>query len=165
MYIPDDLMKNIHRVFSILWLKAGISAPSVCVGISNCCLGSQEAVRYISIGPLNAILTRLPPRASFKTPLTWIKESLSLNVREKASKEEIEAARKEQAEKGQLSVFESLPPAEGEEEVTPGAGVVKPKKVHTEVCCLCCHFIRRVLCVFWCSTNTPLPISKYPTAS
>ena len=71
--------------------------------------------------------------ASFKTPLTWIRESLSLNVREKATQEEIEAARKEQAEKGQLSVFESMPPAEGEKGAEPGARFVKPKKVHTEV--------------------------------
>ncbi|KAJ3488692.1 hypothetical protein NLI96_g2661 [Meripilus lineatus] len=55
-----------------------------------------------------------------------------MNVREKASKEEIEAAKKEQADKGQLSVFESLPPAESEEGEATGSQFVKPKKVHTE---------------------------------
>lgn len=60
-----------------------------------------------------------------------------MNVREKASKEEIEAAKKEQADKGQLSVFESLPPAESEEGEATGSQFVKPKKVHTEVSPIC----------------------------
>ncbi|KAI9001441.1 ribosomal protein L22 [Trametes punicea] len=71
---------------------------------------------------------RLP---NFRSPVTWLRESLAQNVRERNTREEIEAARKQAAEKGQLSVFESVPSVpEGE------AGVEEvpawKKKTYTE---------------------------------
>ncbi|PSS05378.1 hypothetical protein PHLCEN_2v3867 [Hermanssonia centrifuga] len=60
--------------------------------------------------------------ASFKSPLAWLRESLSLGVREKHSAEELAAARKEQAEKGQGSIFDSLDVAEeGKEDASTTA--------------------------------------------
>lgn len=47
--------------------------------------------------------------ASFKNPFRWLQESLDLKFRQQHSPEEIEEARKQQIEKGQGSVFESLP--------------------------------------------------------
>ena len=52
-------------------------------------------------------------------------------MRQKNTEEEIEAARRQAAEKGQLGVFESLPTVEGEEK-----GEAVPawkKKTYTEV--------------------------------
>ncbi|KAI0677121.1 ribosomal protein L22 [Trametes maxima] len=67
---------------------------------------------------------------NFKGPVAWLRESLAPSVREQNTKEEIEAARKQAAEKGQLSVFDSVPTvAEGE------AGEEVPawkKKTYTE---------------------------------
>ncbi|TBU49379.1 mitochondrial 50S ribosomal protein L22 [Dichomitus squalens] len=70
---------------------------------------------------------RLP---NFKGPVQWLQETLSPNVRQKNTEEEIEAARRQAAEKGQLGVFESMPTVEGEEE-----GEAVPawkKKTYTE---------------------------------
>ena len=61
--------------------------------------------------------------------MAWLRESLAPNVREKATEEEVEAARKQAAEKGQLSVFESVPTIEEGEEAVP----VRSKKTYTEV--------------------------------
>ncbi|KAI0353534.1 ribosomal protein L22 [Trametes cingulata] len=65
---------------------------------------------------------RLP---NFKSPVTWLRESLAPSVRQQNTKEEIEAARKQAAEKDQLSVFESLPT------ITEGEAGAK-KKTYTE---------------------------------
>ncbi|KAI0775925.1 ribosomal protein L22 [Trametes elegans] len=67
---------------------------------------------------------------NFKGPVSWLRESLTPNVRQQNTKEEIEAARKQAAEKGQLSVFESVPSVEEGE-----AGEKVPawkKKTYTE---------------------------------
>ena len=73
---------------------------------------------------------------NFKGPVAWLRESLAPNVRQKNTEEEIEAARQQAAERGQLSVFESVPTitegeaaAEGGEEVVPAW----KKKTYTEV--------------------------------
>ncbi|RDX55482.1 ribosomal protein L22 [Lentinus brumalis] len=67
---------------------------------------------------------------NFKGPVAWLRESLAPNVRQSNTKEEIEAARKQAAEKGQLSVFDSVPTVEGAEE---GAEVPAwRKKTYTE---------------------------------
>lgn len=59
--------------------------------------------------------------------MSWVRNKLQLQTLEKNSKEEVEAARRAQIEKGQGSVFDALPPVEGESE-----GVVarpsKPKR-------------------------------------
>ena len=44
--------------------------------------------------------------ASFRNPLTWLRESLTPNVRQKNTEEELEAARKAEAEKGEGSIFD-----------------------------------------------------------
>ncbi|KAI0080901.1 mitochondrial 50S ribosomal protein L22 [Panus rudis PR-1116 ss-1] len=68
--------------------------------------------------------------ASFKSPLGWIKESLSMGTREKSSEEEVAAARKEQIEKGQASVFETIAPAVESESIEEGTATLKKK--HTQ---------------------------------
>lgn len=74
---------------------------------------------------------------NFKGPVAWLRESLAPNVRQSNTKEEIEAARKQAAEKGQLSVFDSVPTVEGAEE---GAEVPAwRKKTYTEVSTLHCR--------------------------
>ncbi|KAM5540391.1 hypothetical protein V8D89_005849 [Ganoderma adspersum] len=73
------------------------------------------------------ISMRLP---NFKGPVQWLRESLAPNVRQQNTQEEIEAARRQAAEKGQLGVFESVPTVEGAE-----AGAAVPswkKKTYTE---------------------------------
>lgn len=52
-------------------------------------------------------------------------------MRKKNTEEEVAAAKKEQAEKGQLSVFESLPAAVTEESTSTTVA----RKKYTEVCC------------------------------
>ena len=71
---------------------------------------------------------RLP---NFKGPVQWLRESLAPNVRQKNTEEEIEAARRQAAEKGQLGVFESVPTVE-EEATSEGVPAWK-KKTYTEV--------------------------------
>ena len=53
--------------------------------------------------------------SNFKSPVAWLRESLAPNVRQKNTEEEIEAARKQAAQKDQLSVFESVPTIEKSE--------------------------------------------------
>lgn len=78
---------------------------------------------------LSSASFRLP---SFKGPVTWLRESLAPGVREQNTKEEIEAARKRAAEKGQLGVFESAPTlVEGD--VTAEETPAWKKKTYTEV--------------------------------
>ncbi|CCL99425.1 uncharacterized protein FIBRA_01443 [Fibroporia radiculosa] len=63
-------------------------------------------------------------------PLGWLRDSLAMSVRKKNTEEEVAAARKAEAEKGQLSVFESLPAASGDEKL---AGVsAQTSKKYTE---------------------------------
>jgi len=63
------------------------------------------------------------------SPFGWLRDNLAMKIRKKASAEEIAAARKEEAQKGQLSVFESLQ-EEPVGEVVPQ--VVVQRKKHTE---------------------------------
>ncbi|KAH9951689.1 mitochondrial 50S ribosomal protein L22 [Amylocystis lapponica] len=63
------------------------------------------------------------------SPFGWLRESLAMKVRKQASAEEVDAARKEQAEKGQLSVFESLPTDADGETASP---ITPPRKTYTE---------------------------------
>lgn len=76
-----------------------------------------------------SVSLRLP---NFKGPVTWLRESLAPNVRQQNTQEEIDAARKQAADKGQLSVFDTVPTVgEGE-----GAAEEVPawkKKTYTEV--------------------------------
>lgn len=88
--------------------------------------------RVLSLCSLYATISvslRLP---NFKGPVTWLRESLAPNVRQQNTQEEIDAARKQAADKGQLSVFDSVPTVgEGE-----GAAEEVPawkKKTYTEV--------------------------------
>ncbi|CDO71331.1 hypothetical protein BN946_scf184908.g89 [Trametes cinnabarina] len=70
---------------------------------------------------------RLP---NFRNPVNWLRENLAPNVRQQNTEEEIEAARKQAAEKGELSVFESLPTIpDGEEDTDVPAW---KKKTYTE---------------------------------
>ncbi|KAK7695989.1 hypothetical protein QCA50_000629 [Cerrena zonata] len=66
---------------------------------------------------------------SFKNPLTWVQESLSPAMRDKASEQQTAAVRQEQIEKGEANLFDTLTP-----EVTKAtkATVAKKKKIHTE---------------------------------
>jgi len=71
---------------------------------------AASSARCIQPGPS----TRLPAweakrHASFKTPFTWLRETLDLKFRQQHSEKEIEEARKQQVEKGQGNVFDSLP--------------------------------------------------------
>ncbi|KAH9853611.1 ribosomal protein L22 [Lenzites betulinus] len=68
---------------------------------------------------------------NFKGPVAWLQETLAPAIRQQNTQEEIDAARKQAAEKGQLSVFDSVPAlAEGEDaaEEVP----VWKKKTYTE---------------------------------
>ncbi|KAI0723170.1 ribosomal protein L22 [Earliella scabrosa] len=99
-----------------------------CIGASirsasrNACLAvpahnvasSSRVFQFQGVQRRNVSL-RMP---NFKGPVAWLRESLAPNVRQQNTKEEIEEARKQAAEKGQLSVFESVPTveaADGEE--------------------------------------------------
>ncbi|GBE79630.1 mitochondrial 50S ribosomal protein L22 [Sparassis latifolia] len=66
-----------------------------------------------------------------RSPFQWLRDNLAMSVRRKNTAKEIAVARKEQTEKGQLSVFETLPTAKGE---NAGGGGVAPvaKKKHTQ---------------------------------
>ncbi|KAH8105957.1 mitochondrial 50S ribosomal protein L22 [Cristinia sonorae] len=77
-----------------------------------------------------AVLRDARRYASLKGPLTWLRQSLAPAVR-KDSEEDIAAARKAEAEKGQSSVFDSIAPAADEERAGVSA-LVKPKIKHTE---------------------------------
>lgn len=102
---------------------------------------------------------RLP---NFKGPVQWLRESLAPNVRQQNTQEEIEAARRQAAEKGQLGVFESVPTVEGAE-----AGAAVPswkKKTYTEVRHTC-SAIYALPCQALHSTNIRLPTSKFHIAS
>ena len=79
--------------------------------------------------------------SNFKSPVAWLRESLAPNVRQKNTEEEIEAARKQAAQKDQLSVFESVPTIEksekgeeGEESQEVEEVPAWRKKTYTEVC-------------------------------
>ena len=61
--------------------------------------------------------------------MSWIRESLSPNVRQKNTEEEIEAARRRAAEKGQLNIFESLPSVEDGKVVETSKGREVAEKV------------------------------------
>lgn len=107
-----------------------------------------------------SVSLRLP---NFKGPVTWLRESLAPNVRQQNTKEEIEAARKQAAEKGQLSVFDSVPTVEdGEDGATVPAW---RKKTYTEVCILFHLTTSNPQYSSTQSTNTPRRTSKYPIAS
>ncbi|KAH9899998.1 ribosomal protein L22 [Cubamyces lactineus] len=68
---------------------------------------------------------------NFKGPVAWLRESLAPNIRQRNTQEEVEAARKQAAEKGQLSVFESVPSV-GEGEAGDEAVPAWKKKTYTE---------------------------------
>lgn len=96
--------------------------------------------------------------------MTWVREALAPRTRERSSEAEIEEARKAAAEKGQLSIFETLP----EVEETDKAASTQWKKKHDHVCV----FVL-VSSVWWlmrifikCSSiNIPLQTSKSLTES
>jgi len=64
------------------------------------------------------------------SPLGWLRDNLGFNVRKRNTEAELAAARKEQAEKGQLSVFETLPVTEEKDE--KAQVIASPKKTYTE---------------------------------
>ncbi|KAI1795116.1 ribosomal protein L22 [Ganoderma leucocontextum] len=100
--------------------RAALTVPAHSIASSSRVFQAQVVQR-------RNISMRLP---NFKGPVQWLRESLADNVRQKNTQEEIEAARRQAAEKGQLGVFESVPTVEGEE-----AGEVVPawkKKTYTE---------------------------------
>ncbi|KAI0327774.1 ribosomal protein L22 [Cubamyces sp. BRFM 1775] len=68
---------------------------------------------------------------NFKNPVAWLRESLAPSIRQRNTQEEVEAARKQAAEKGQLSVFESVPGV-GEDEAGKEAVPAWMKKTYTE---------------------------------
>lgn len=77
-------------------------------------------------------------------PLNWVRESFAVNKREKNTEEELEAARKAAAEKGEGSIFDTLSESSAKEDTEQDAGVVvKAKKQYTHVCR--CH---TALCQF-----------------
>lgn len=79
-----------------------------------------------------------------KSPLRWLRESLSPTVRQDSPKD-IAAARKAEAEKGQSSVFDSLIPV-AEEGAEQGDAISKPRAKYSEV--------RRMLHVLHASIST-----------
>ncbi|EPQ59232.1 mitochondrial 50S ribosomal protein L22, partial [Gloeophyllum trabeum ATCC 11539] len=70
--------------------------------------------------------------ASFRNPITWMQEQLMPKVREKATKEEIEASRKEMAQRGEGGVLDALPAPEVIEAPGKRAEAGSSRKVHTE---------------------------------
>ncbi|KZT24510.1 ribosomal protein L22 [Neolentinus lepideus HHB14362 ss-1] len=64
--------------------------------------------------------------ATFRNPLTWLQEQLAPKIREKATEEEIEASRKEMAQRGEESVYDTIPEPVSEEG-PGGAGASKKK--------------------------------------
>ncbi|GJE84127.1 ribosomal protein L22 [Phanerochaete sordida] len=71
---------------------------------------AASSARSIQAGPS----TRLPAwdakrHASFKSPMSWLRDTLDLKFRQQPSEKELEQARRQQIEKGQGSVFDSLP--------------------------------------------------------
>ncbi|KAI0322441.1 mitochondrial 50S ribosomal protein L22 [Amylostereum chailletii] len=70
--------------------------------------------------------------ASFGSPFDWFRRTLSPGVRNKQSKEEVQAAKRKQAEEGNLGVFDSVEPSKGEveEDVKSNAMVVKQQSDH-----------------------------------
>ena len=86
---------------------AGLPVPGSTASKVRC---HQYALSIISVDwATNSVSLRMP---NFKGPVAWLRESLAPNVRQQNTKEEIEEARKQAAEKGQLSVFESVPTVE-----------------------------------------------------
>lgn len=92
-----------------------------------------------------------------KSPLQWVRESLSPTIR-KDTAEDVASARKEEAELGQSSVFDSLAPAAAEEGAAENV-IAKPKTRHTEVRPLLAIHTYTQLTPFY-STNTPRRTSK-----
>ncbi|KAI0368146.1 ribosomal protein L22 [Pilatotrama ljubarskyi] len=85
---------------------------AACLSVPAHNVASSSRVFQLQGMQRRSVSLRLP---NFKGPVTWLRESLAPNVRQQNTQEEIEAARKQAAEKGQLSVFESLPAvADGE---------------------------------------------------
>ncbi|KAI0638057.1 ribosomal protein L22 [Trametes polyzona] len=98
---------------------AGLAVPAHSVASSS---------RTFQVQGIQRRGLRMP---NFKGPVAWLRETLAPNVREQNTKEEIEAARKQAAEKGQLSVFESLPTVSEGEDVEEKVPAWK-KKTYTE---------------------------------
>lgn len=101
-------------------------------------MGSKATVRLLNLGYADTGYSSLRS-ASFKSPFTWLRETLDLKYRQQHTEKEIEEARKQQLEKGQGSVFESLPEladeAEGEKaQLLISSPKAKGKKA-TDVCC------------------------------
>ncbi|KAL1944191.1 hypothetical protein VTO73DRAFT_3376 [Trametes versicolor] len=99
-----------------------------CLNVPAHSVASSSRVFQLQGVQRRNVSLRLP---NFKGPVTWLRESLAPNVRQQNTQEEIEAARKQAADKGQLSVFDSVPTVgEGE-----GAAEEVPawkKKTYTE---------------------------------
>ncbi|KAH9844186.1 mitochondrial 50S ribosomal protein L22 [Rhodofomes roseus] len=62
-----------------------------------------------SVASTSQALQRDARRYASKGRFGWLRNTLGMSVREKNTEEELAAVRKEQAEKGEMSVFESLP--------------------------------------------------------
>ncbi|KIP07041.1 hypothetical protein PHLGIDRAFT_106227 [Phlebiopsis gigantea 11061_1 CR5-6] len=97
---------------------------------------AASSVRSLQPGPS----TRLPGwdarRHASWTPLSWIRDQITLKYREQASPEEVAKARKEQVKQGQGSIFESVNEVthDGTQKALPTEIVISsPKaKKHTE---------------------------------
>lgn len=88
----------------------------------------QYAIKY---SLFQTWLNRFCPHSvSFKNPLTWVQESLSPAMRDKASEQQTAAVRQEQIEKGEASLFDTIAP---EVNKVTQATVTKQRKKHTEV--------------------------------
>lgn len=99
----------------------------VCTASFIVCIYTSQLTSSL---PHVSVSLRMP---NFKGPVAWLRESLAPNVRQQNTEEEIEAARKKAAEKGQLSVFEQVPTLDS---VDGEAGEVIPawkRKTYTEV--------------------------------
>ncbi|PCH41158.1 mitochondrial 50S ribosomal protein L22 [Wolfiporia cocos MD-104 SS10] len=66
-----------------------------------------------------------------KGPFSWLRDNLAISTRKRNTEEELAAARKEQAEKGQLSVFETLPVEMEQDDPVEGTAP-SPKKKYVE---------------------------------
>ncbi|KAL4241933.1 universal ribosomal protein uL22 family protein [Abortiporus biennis] len=85
-------------------------------------LASQQAA------PSRSVVWNVQRNASLKSPMAWLRESLSVNVREKSSEEELAAARKEAAVSGEGSLFDAI--ESGESEVEESAVAKKKATEH-----------------------------------
>ncbi|TFK55697.1 ribosomal protein L22 [Heliocybe sulcata] len=96
-----------------------------CTGGAALCTSRRQTLHPHARAPSPRMRLESRQYATWVNPLTWLQEKLSPQVRQKATEEEIEASRKEMAQRGEESAYDSLSALEG-------AAAGKLKKQFTE---------------------------------